>query len=393
MKKKLTFFVAITALTLSLSGCGAGVPSNEPADVSTPQTAVEAENTEQVAPPESTETQDSETGAETQAPEAMTAYFADGSAVLLADCGDRTTWKDTDGQLYYLGADGVLRTSSGEELYTEVPPSPESKKTRQDGERFEEVIVIEGMDETVYYEHIRNESLGFEMDYDYERFTRYSDADCERFVSVWDIQDSPENYLEVTYSQDDAETVAAAVSETLSKDYEIIRGSTTLEGTGNCIRVGASEVKGGGYTSDYMQMVYIIPAPDGCRVATAHYAAEGADGFGRRFSHMVNTLTLIDRNSNGVISDEQALAAIQNYCYSVNPDLEDMVKAEEYPIYWEIVSSEENEVVVMYRSYTGAQNLYYIDRSTGDTYETEIVPMISPDETQTGENFNVKDYL
>ena len=393
MKKKLTFFVAITALTLSLSGCGAGVPSNEPADVSTPQTAVEAENTEQVALPEATETQDPEAGAETQAPEAMTAYYADGSTVLLEDCGDGTIWKDASGQQYFFDEVGVLRTGSGEELYTEAPSSPEAEKIRQDGERFEEVIVIEGMEETAHYEHIRNELLGFEMDYDYERFTRYSDSDYERFVSVWDIQDNPENYLEVTYSQDDAETVAAAVSETLSRDYEIIRESATLEGAGNCIRVGASEVKGGGYTSDYMQMVYIIPTPDGCRIATAHCAAEGADGFGRRFSYMVNTLKVIDRSSDGTISDEQALAAIQNYCYAVNPDLEDMVKAEEYPIYWEIVSSEEDEVVVMYRSYTGARNLYYIDRSTGETYETEIVPTVSLDETRTGENFNVKDYM
>ena len=47
---------------------------------------------------------------------------------------------------------------------------------------------------------------------------------------------------------------------------------------------------------DLLQMVYIIPAPDGCRVATAHYSIESAEGFGRRFSYILNTLVVIDRN-------------------------------------------------------------------------------------------------
>ena len=52
----------------------------------------------------------------------------------------------------------------------------ENKTTRQVGERFEGTIILEGMDETVKYEHIRNDTLGFERDYDYENFGRIVSA-------------------------------------------------------------------------------------------------------------------------------------------------------------------------------------------------------------------------
>mgnify|MGYP006988907469 CR=1 FL=1 len=185
------------------------------------------------------------------------------------------------------------------ETVTETPSAtaePESFPTRQNGDRFEAVIMLEGMEEPVQYEHIRNDALGFEMDYDYETFVRHSEADRERFILAWDKDPAnPEYYLEVACSQADAETVAAAISEALSNDYEINRGSIELERAGNCIRIGASEVKGGGYTADQMQMVYIIPADDGCRIAAAHYGADSSDLFGARFRAMVNTLSVLAR--------------------------------------------------------------------------------------------------
>ena len=93
------------------------------------------------------------------------------------------------------------------------------------------------------------------------------------------------------------------------------------------------------------------------------------------------------------LSDEQALAAIRNYCYSRNPDLEGIVKAGEYPVYWDISSSDEKEIVVLFRSYTGAQNRYYIDRLSGETYVTEFVPGITDEEQLTDESFNIRDYF
>lgn len=167
---------------------------------------------------------------------------------------------------------------------------------RQDGERFEEVIILEGMEETVRYEHIRNDALGFELDYDYESFVRHRETDRECFISIWDNAENPENYLEVTSSAEDTDMMAASISERLSAEYTTLRETCMLERAGSCIRIDASETRSGGVMPDLLQMVYIIPAPDGCRVATAHYSIESAEGFGRRFSYILNTLVVIDRN-------------------------------------------------------------------------------------------------
>lgn len=208
---------------------------------------------------------------------------------LLAACGSTpNTAEDTVTQTLPQITDNVNGALIG-------TSEPNTEPGRQDGERFEAVIMIEGMEETALYEHVINETAGFEMDYDYESLVRYSEADRERFISSWDDPENPEYYLEVTYSSEDAETVAAAISEELSKDYEITQGPMELGRAGSCIRIGASEVKGGGYTADQMQMVYIIPTDDGCRIATAHYGTDSADLFGARFRAMVNTLSVIER--------------------------------------------------------------------------------------------------
>ena len=273
----------------------------------------------------------------------------------------------------------------------EQPAEPAAESERQDGERFETVILLEGMEETVQYEHVRNDALGYALDYDYESFVRQSQADRERFVSIWDRPEQPENYLEVTSSAQDAETVAASVRAALSQEYELLEGTRELEHAGSCIRIEASVLKSGGM-ADLLQTVYIIPASDGCRVAAAHYSFEAAEGFGRRFSYIINTLTVIDRSGERQLSDEQALSAVKNYCLANDPELESLVNSGDYPVYWDIASSDEQEIVVLFRSYTGAQIRYYVDRATGETYVTEFVPGITPEEERTEEQLNAWDY-
>ena len=73
--------------------------------------------------------------------------------------------------------------------------------------------------------------------------------------------------------------------------------------------------------------------------------------------------------------------------------LENIEKEGEYPVYWEVISSDENEIVILFRSYTGAQIRYYIDPVLGDTYVTEFVPQITNEEEKTDEEFNIRDYL
>lgn len=274
------------------------------------------------------------------------------------------------------------------------PPEAEAVAGRQDGERFEKAIIIEGMEETVRYEHIRNDTIGFEMDYDYDRFERYSGSDRECFVSRYDDPGNPENYLEVRYNPKDAETIAEAVSEALSRDYDINReDSFLLDRAGRCIRIDASADRGGLTMPDQLQMVYIIPAADGCRVAIAHYSIESAEGFGRRFHYFMDTLSVLASQGEKRLSEEQALAAVRRYCYLNNPDLESIEKAGEYPVYWDVSSSDEHQIVVLFRSYTGAQIRYYIDPVSGDTYVTEFIPGITSEEGRTDERINVWDYL
>ena len=191
---------------------------------------------------------------------------------------------------------GENKTPDGPQVTASEPESPAERSDRQDGERFEAVILLEGMEETVRYEHVRNDSLGFAMDYDYENFVRYTDADRERFVSVWDDQNHPEDYLEVACRTEDAETVAASISEELSTEYDILRDSRELDRAGSCIRIEASVIKGTNRMAEQLQTVYIIPASDGCRVAAAHYYITEAEGFGRRFSYMMHTFEVIDSN-------------------------------------------------------------------------------------------------
>ena len=169
---------------------------------------------------------------------------------------------------------------------------------RQNGERFEDVIILEGMEETVRHEHVRNGMIGFEMDYDYESFVRRSDANRECFISIYDNSDKPENYLEITAYTENADAVAVFFTDTLSQTYELLKGARTLDRAGDCIWIEASELKGSNRMADQLQVVYIIPASDGCRVAVEHFSVESAEGFGRRFNYMLNTLAVVDRTGN-----------------------------------------------------------------------------------------------
>lgn len=166
-----------------------------------------------------------------------------------------------------------------------------SETVREDGERFEAVIILEGMEETVPYEHIVRGDLGFEMDYDYESFERHSDPELESFLSVWDGPGNPENFFEVTFSGEDADTIAAAVREELSQTYDLYEETRELDRAGECLYMEASVLKGTKNMADQLQMVYIIPTADGCIVARVYCSAEAAEGFARRCNYMINTIS------------------------------------------------------------------------------------------------------
>ena len=93
------------------------------------------------------------------------------------------------------------------------------------------------------------------------------------------------------------------------------------------------------------------------------------------------------------LTEEQALASIQNYCFMQNPELEKETDSEDTRVYWDVSTNDSNEIVVLFRSYTGSETRYYIDPVSGETYSTELVPGIIDEEQRTDESFNVKDYM
>ncbi len=94
-----------------------------------------------------------------------------------------------------------------------------------------------------------------------------------------------------------------------------------------------------------------------------------------------------------LITEDQACEAVKKYCIEEFPDLADMVDSDDYTIYWDASTTEDGEICVLYRAYTGALIRYYVNPETGDTYVTEQVPGIIDDEQKTDETLNVKDYI
>ncbi|MBQ7435434.1 MAG: hypothetical protein IJV51_06505 [Oscillospiraceae bacterium] len=290
----------------------------------------------------------------------------------------------------------VTTPAPTEPVSTPAPtPTPVQQPVveRQNGERFEGTMTFQGMEETIKYEHIRNDALGFEMDYDYERFVRQSEPDRERFISAYDDPEQPENYLEVTSHPENAETVAAFIADRLSNEYESKPEPITLDRAGNCIHIEASVIKGTNQMAEHLQSVYIFPAFDGCRVAISHCYITDSEFYSMQIHRFMNTFSVIANQAESRITDEQAVSAVRNYCLAVNPELMNSVNAGDAPVYWDLSSSDENQIVVVFRSYTGALNRYYIDPVSGEAYVTEFVPGITEEEQRTGETLNVRNYL
>ena len=93
-----------------------------------------------------------------------------------------------------------------------------------------------------------------------------------------------------------------------------------------------------------------------------------------------------------ILSEQQVLNAIELYCRMQNPDLNNMSQ-DEYNYYWEVTESSDSSYCVLFRSYTGAQNYFYIDCETGEVNVSEFVPGVSIEETLTEEKFNIYDYV
>ena len=85
------------------------------------------------------------------------------------------------------------------------------------------------------------------------------------------------------------------------------------------------------------------------------------------------TYNLAADDSVGVFSEVQAFEAVRNYYKTINPDYDN---SEDSGDYWDVTRGDNGEIIVTYRSYTGAINRYYVDEVSGNTYVTEQVPGI-----------------
>ena len=166
-------------------------------------------------------------------------------STLFEPIGEAETDKAQDAALQDASASETQTENVQEEVpATESEPEKEegSVISRKDGERFEETITLEGMEEKVKYEHVLSSALGFEIDYDYESLVRKSEPDRERFISVYDDPENPDNYLDIKNVPENVEAALASVTDDLSNDYEIITEEYVLDNAGSCTRVDASDV-------------------------------------------------------------------------------------------------------------------------------------------------------
>ncbi len=106
-----------------------------------------------------------------------------------------------------------------------------------------------------------------------------------------------------------------------------------------------------------------------------------------------NAIEFDSANERSKLTEEQAYDAVINYNKTIGSGYDEEVNSEGYLEYWDVSTNENGEIVVLYRSYTGAQIRYYVNSITGDTYVTELVPGIIDEEQKTDETFNIRDYM
>ena len=107
---------------------------------------------------------------------------------------------------------------------------------------------------------------------------------------------------------------------------------------------------------------------------------------------LVIVLLLTSCSSNAAkaeVTAEMAYQGVDNYCHSVY----DWSVAEDSPELMYVKMGEENDTAyqVLFRSYTGALVLFYVDKTSGATKIVERVPVLNVEE-EAG-TMNIYDYL
>ena len=277
----LSLVMSLAVTLMALSGCGKKDAATTPTETTAGTEAVSA-SAEDMTESEAMSTAAEDTAeSEAASTAARDTTESEAASTTAGDAADsEAAAKTTEDAAKSEAAD---TTDAGES--SEAAPAK-----RQVGDRYEDVIVYEGYEEILKFEHVKNEAAGFEMDYEYSRFVRKSDSNGDIFTLNLDGVEEPQYYLEVSYSSEEAEAAAASISEELSKNYSVTLSELT-EG-GKMINAVPTEEN---QELDELQSAYVIPAADGCRVARAHYSYDSSDFFGNLFSMMMDSISAIDR--------------------------------------------------------------------------------------------------
>lgn len=283
MKKGFKNHVALFSVTMSLavmmmlSGCSNGSTSTTIAPSTTESTALTtAAETTAESEELSTAAETVETTAESEAP------------------STEAESKEAESKEVESKEENEATTTEAQEPAGETETKESSNDAvvkRQVGDRYEEVIVFQGVEEKITFERIANETVGFEMDYDCGNFSRKSDENGDVFALNFDGS----YYMEVTSKNETADAIATSISEELSKNYDVYKSETELNFVGNCTMIHADIKTVDQETLDELQTVYIIPAADGCYVATAHYGYDSSDYYGKLFSMMADSFSIIEK--------------------------------------------------------------------------------------------------
>ena len=184
------------------------------------------------------------------------------------------------------------REREGEPFVDPTPAVAPAEGEEPDGTRFKGVVMLEGQEEPVKLEHIISSHAGVSLDYDYESFIRTYDDDSEYFQWASDNEsESPEIYLQITASPASDYAMTEHLNECVKSLGETPENSEGDVGRFSaCDMITSRELPERNDGEEFITVRYVIPAPDGCRVAKLRYTQETAETICRRMEQILSSL-------------------------------------------------------------------------------------------------------
>ena len=122
-------------------------------------------------------------------------------------------------------------------------------------------------------------------------------------------------------------------------------------------------------------------------VASQVKTAESPD-----FSEMIPESVPSETEPLKPLTEEEAMTGFTNYLYFKIKNLQKILDEDKIPCTWGVASSDKNEIMIMFKSNTGALLRYHINRKTGKTYVTQYA-VETNSYFRTRETLNVREYI